>query len=789
MMKRAGDDQSVVDEDFSLGKLSKYILPPLGSSQMTLQASPGIKLISPMDSRYRCWEAWMVGLVAYSAWVCPFEIAFLGNGTSNRQLYVVDNLVDLFFAVDIVLTFFVAYIDNTTHLLVRHPTKIATRYLSTWFLMDVASTIPFELVTSFFVTRKNQLGICYSVIGMLRLWRLRRVSSFLTRLEKDIRFNYFWVRCGRLLFVTLLMVHCAGCLYYFLADRYPHQGRNWLGSFNLKDESLTIRYISALYWSITTMTTVGYGDVHAVNTLEMIFIILYLLFNLGLTSYIIGNMTNLVVEGTRRTMEFRNNIEEASNFVGRNHLPARLKEQILGFMCLRFRAERLNRQTLIEQLPKTICKSISQHLFLPTVERVYLFSGVSRDTLLLLVADMKAEYIPPREDVIMKNESCDDVYIIVSGEVDMIEGEMENEKPVYTLKSGDMFGDIGAFCCNNPPSFTYRTKTLSQLLKLKTAILIHVMQIKLEDNITIIKNFLQYHKMLRDLNPDDLFIDIRREDGDPNNFINLFTVVATGNATFLDELLKSGMDANIRDSKGKTLLHIAASKGYEECVRVLHKHGCNIHLKDVEGNTALWDAITANQHSTFSILYQWASSISDPYVAGDLLCKAAKMGDSSTMQRLLKHGLHVDSRGSDGMTAMQVSVAEGNASMIKLLIMNGAEIDDLTSHMFIMPDIVNGVVISRWAKEEHNKSAMQQCCVRVSIYRGHPKMRRETHCTESGRLIKLPNTIVELKMIAGEKFGFDATNAFLTDEEGIIIDSIEVIRDNEKLFIVLDSHI
>lgn len=52
------------------------------------------------------------------------------------------------------------------------------------------------------------------------------------------------------------------------------------------------------------MTTVGYGDLHAVNTLEMIFIIFYMLFNLGLTAYLIGNMTNLVVEGTRRTMEF-----------------------------------------------------------------------------------------------------------------------------------------------------------------------------------------------------------------------------------------------------------------------------------------------------------------------------------------------------------------------------------------------------------------------------------------------------------------------------------------------------
>lgn len=43
-----------------------------------------------------------------------------------------------------------------------------------------------------------------------------------------------------------------------------------------------------------------------------------------------------------------------------------------------------------------------------------------------------------------------------------------------------------------------------------------------------------------------------------------------------------------------------------------------------------------------------------------------------------------------------------------------------------------------------------------------------------------------MMFLAGEKFGFDATDAFLTDEEGAIIDSIEVIRDNDKLFIVAD---
>lgn len=75
---------------------------------------------------YRCWETYMVLLVAYIAWVYPMEVAFL-HSSLPRSLFIADNIVDLFFAVDIVLTFFVAYINPRTQLLVRDPRKIATR--------------------------------------------------------------------------------------------------------------------------------------------------------------------------------------------------------------------------------------------------------------------------------------------------------------------------------------------------------------------------------------------------------------------------------------------------------------------------------------------------------------------------------------------------------------------------------------------------------------------------------------------------------------------------------------
>lgn len=107
------------------------------------------------------------------------------------------------------------------------------------------------------------------------------------------------------------------------------------------------------------------------------------------------------------------------------------------------------------------------------------------------VAKMKAEYLPPREDVIMQNESPDDVYIVVSGEVDIIDCEMDREQVVgTTLEPEHVFGEFGALCCR-PQAFTYRTKTLSQLLRIKTADLIEAMQSRKEDNLQILKNFLQ----------------------------------------------------------------------------------------------------------------------------------------------------------------------------------------------------------------------------------------------------------------------------------------------------------
>ncbi|KAG5225307.1 potassium channel AKT [Salix suchowensis] len=465
-------------DDVSHFSLTGEILPSLGATARSNRRVILCRyILSPFDPRYRLWDTFLVFLVFYTAWVSPFEFGYLSKPSGG--LAIADNVVNGFFAIDIILTFSVAYLDKSSYLLVDDRKKIAWRYTKSWLVLDVISTIPSELVREILPDKLQS----YGYFSMLRLWRLRRVSKFFSRLEKDRNYSYFMVRCVKLICVTLFVVHMAGCFFFRVAVNYKDPSKTWIGSVweDFHGEGLWIRYVKSLYWSTTTLSTTGYGDLHAVNPQEMIFVMLYMMFNLGLTAYLIGNMTNLVVHATFRTRQFRDSIQAASSFAQRNRLPIRLQEQMLAHLSLKYRtdSEGLHQQETIGSLPKAIRSSISNYLFYSLVDKVYLFRGVSNDLLFQLVTEMKGEYFPPREDVILQNEAPTDLYILVTGAV--VVGE---------AATGDVIGEIGLLCYR-PQLFTVRTKRLSQLLRLNRTAFLNIVQSNVGDGTVIMNNLLQ----------------------------------------------------------------------------------------------------------------------------------------------------------------------------------------------------------------------------------------------------------------------------------------------------------
>lgn len=155
------------------------------------------------------------------------------------------------------------------------------------------------------IVRIARIGRMYKLIKLTRLIRIFKIFKSKGSLFKKAKGKFnLGEGFERLVFFILMsgmICHIVACMWCFIAtfedDPNDKDGHiNWLIAKEITENSASEKYLFALYFTVTTITTVGYGDLSANNPIEQLFCIVIMLMGVVGFSLATSTLTQLLAE-------------------------------------------------------------------------------------------------------------------------------------------------------------------------------------------------------------------------------------------------------------------------------------------------------------------------------------------------------------------------------------------------------------------------------------------------------------------------------------------------------------
>ena len=298
------------------------------------------------DQFRKGWDAAQVILLGYVAIMVPFRWGFESDIPTASLAFWVEVFVDIYFVTDIVLNFRTT-IRTVEGDLVMDPKEIAKAYMKSWFFIDMAACLPVTYVGLLMDGMDSQQSAgqkikMLKIIRLLRLakmLRLARVRRVLKRIDEEFPGVWNVSKLTSLVVIILYVAHIVSCIWHFCGlgfdiDSQTNEVQHgWVHGYGYTNSSDMTRYLDAYYFSITTLTTVGYGDRTATTEQEKIFSIFAQLIGGMVFGLLIGTLSKVMTASDAAEARIEEELELLKNWMLSKRVRLDLRCGLAGFWC------------------------------------------------------------------------------------------------------------------------------------------------------------------------------------------------------------------------------------------------------------------------------------------------------------------------------------------------------------------------------------------------------------------------------------------------------------------------
>ncbi|KAK0093508.1 hypothetical protein PV326_013384 [Microctonus aethiopoides] len=396
-----------------------------------------------------CWD-WLILIATfYVAIIVPYNASFV---STDRPTMVSDVVVEALFMFDIVLNFRTTYVSRKGKLVINGR-KIAINYLKGWFLCDLLAALPFDLLYAFDVYSGEESG--HSHIHLVKLTRLLRLARLLQKMDRYSQYSAMILTLLMLSFT--LVAHWLACIWYVIAEKEKSRNdKEWdLSWIHALAERLRIpvqdvthmeSYVTAFYFTCSSLTSVGFGNVSANTTCEKIFSICIMLVGALMHALVFGNVTAIIQRMYSRRSLYQTKWRDLKDFLALHQIPDKLKQRMQDYFQTTWSLnhgidipENIQtfpyRATTLREFPEELRGDVSMHLHREILS-LPIFEAASQGCLKLLSLHIRSNFCAPEEFLIRKGDALSSIYYLCNGSMEV----EQNNMVVAILGKGDLVG-------------------------------------------------------------------------------------------------------------------------------------------------------------------------------------------------------------------------------------------------------------------------------------------------------------------------------------------------------------